>query len=404
MSDWNPEPQPNIGVTAPPEPEQFVGRWWGSRQVRLGAAALIAGGLALGGYGIASAASSHGPAPQSARQALAANSGSSSSSKPAAARPRRGGPVLLGPLGLGVRFGPGGSFAQGGTVTQVTPTTITVDTLFGSTLTVGTDSSTVYNEGGKTVARSAVTVGEQVVFRPLGRPRASSSSGSQPVALVEIVEPQVFGKVVSVNRPQLVVAQQDGLDVTVNTSTSTTYDEVGKGSASASDVQVGTVVSVTGTLSADHDQIDATTIEVVLPSVAGRVTGVSGTTITITSLGGTAETVTTGSSTDFRGPSGTTTIASVAEGDFVLAYGTPGTGNTFAAVTVYVGSAIASTPGVVGGPGVSGGPGGTGGPGGIGGPPGLGGPSGFGGIPGVGSFRNGVAHGSGSVTGNGPAM
>lgn len=214
----------------------------------------------------------------------------------------------------------------------------------------------------------------------------------------------MFGKVVSVNRPQLVVAQQDGLDVTVNTSTSTTYDEVGKGSASASDVQVGTVVSVTGTLSADHDQIDATTIEVVLPSVAGRVTGVSGTTITITSLGGTAETVTTGSSTDFRGPSGTTTIASVAEGDFVLAYGTPGTGNTFAAVTVYVGSAIASTPGVFGGPGVSGGPGGTGGPGGIGGPPGLGGPSGFGGIPGVGSFRNGVAHGSGSVTGNGPAM
>ena len=335
MSDCNPEPRPNVVATALPEPERSLGRWWGSPQVRLAAAGLIAGGLALGGYGIASAASSHDPAPQSARQALAANAGSSSfrSSKPAADRPRRGGPVPLGPLGLGVGFGLGGSFARGGTVTQVTPTTITVDTFFGSTLTAGTDSSTVYNEGGKTVARSAVTVGEQVVFRPLGRARTSSSSSSQPVAFVEIVEPQVFGKVVSVNGPQLVVAQQDGLNVTVNTSTSTTYDEVGK-SASASDVRAGTVVSVTGSLSADHDQIDAATIEVVLPSVAGRVTGVSGTTITITIFGGTAETVTTDSSTAFHGPGGTTTVASVAKGNLVLAFGTPATGNTFAAVTV----------------------------------------------------------------------
>jgi hypothetical protein len=167
------------------------------------------------------------------------------------------------------------------------------------------------------------------------------------------------------------------LNVTVNTSSSTTYEEAGQ-PASASDVQVGTVISVTGTLSSDHDQIDATTIQVVLPSVAGRVTGVSGTTITIKSFDGTAETLTTDSSTVFRKSSGTTTIAAVAKGDFVEAFGTPGTGSSFAALTVYIGSDASF------------GPGGSGAPGGFGGHGGFGGLGGFGRAPGWDS-RSGAA-------------
>ena len=172
----------------------------------------------------------------------------------------------------------------------------------------------------------------------------SASPGSQPVTLVEIVPPQVLGKIVSVNGSQLVVSQQDGLNVTVNTSAQTTYGEVGQ-TASASEVQVGTVVSVTGSLSADHDQIDASTVEILLPSVSGRVTGVSGTTISITTFDGTAETVTTDSSTVFRDGSGTTTIASVAKGDLVQVSGEPGTGNSFAAVAVNLGASVSSGPG-----------------------------------------------------------
>ena len=76
-----------------------------------------------------------------------------------------------------------------------------------------------------------------------------------------------------------------------------------------------TVVSVTGTLSSDHDQIDATTVQILLPSISGRVTGVSGTTISITTFDGTAKNLTTDSSTVFRDESGTTTIAAVAKGD-----------------------------------------------------------------------------------------
>jgi len=63
------------------------------------------------------------------------------------------------------------------------------------------------------------------------------------------------------------------------------------------------------------------------------------------------ETVTTDSATVFRNQSGATTIASVAKGDLLQASGTPGSGNTFAAVTVFVGSGTPSAPGVFAGPG-----------------------------------------------------
>ena len=126
-------------------------------------------------------------------------------------------------------------------MTQVTPTTITVESLFGESTTVTTDSSTAYQESGKKSRRSAVAAGEQVVFLRGGGMAKSASPGSQPVTLVEIVPPQVLGKIVSVNGSQLVVSQQDGLNVTVNTSAQTTYGEVGQ-TASASEVQVGTVV------------------------------------------------------------------------------------------------------------------------------------------------------------------
>jgi hypothetical protein len=374
MSDRNPEPQQELGDAAAVTQAAPDKRRRGSLGVRAAAATVIAGGLAAGGYGVASAASSPSATTRSARQALAT---ASSPSKSAPGHPRLGGPAGL---GLGEGFGLGGSFGQGGTVTQVTPTTITVDSLFGNALTVTTDSSTVYNESGKKVARSAVAVGEQVVFLPAGRPATSSSSGSPLVTLVEIVQPHVSGKVVKADGSQLVVSQQDGLNVTVNTSASTTYDEAGQ-PASASDVQVGTVVSVTGTLSSDHDQIDATTVEIVLPSIAGRVTGVSGATITITSFDGTAETLTTDASTVFRDQSGTTTIASVVKGDLVEASGTPGAGDTFAAVTVYVGSSTTS------------------GPGGLGGPGGFGGHGGFRGGPGGGSWSS-TAPGIGAGAGN----
>src|ERR1017187_3450236 len=211
MSDRNPEPQQELGDAAAVTQAAPDKRRRGSPGGRAAAATGVAGGLAPGGYGVASAASSPSATTRSARQALAT---ASSPSKSAPGHPRLGGPA-----GLGEGFGLGGSFGQGGTVTQVTPTTITVDSLFGNALTVTTDSSTVYNESGKKVARSAVAVGEQVVFLPAGRPATSSSSGSPLVTLVEIVQPHVSGKVVKADGSQLVVSQPDSAPAIATMST-----------------------------------------------------------------------------------------------------------------------------------------------------------------------------------------
>ncbi|MGA3215078.1 MAG: DUF5666 domain-containing protein [Acidimicrobiales bacterium] len=327
------------------------GRGWRSLVLRAAAGTVVVLGLAAGSYGIASAASGHGTAGGTVSLATASSSGSPSKSSPPTSPvlPRLGGPGPIGPFGRwgGRGFG---AYDGGGSITGLSATTITVETEFGESLTVTTDSSTTYSEAGKTVARTALANGEQVSFVPAAlAPSTSTTAGSTVVKRVVIVLPHVSGKVVTVNGSQVVVAEQDGLYVTVNTSTAS-YEEAGQ-SAPSSDVQTGTVVSVTGTLSSDHTEIDATTIDIVLPSVEGRVTGVSGTTITITGFDAKAETVTTGSSTAFLTKAGTkTTIASVAKGDLVEAFGTPGSVGTFAAVTVYVGPAVSALPVLPGGP------------------------------------------------------
>jgi hypothetical protein len=289
--------------------------------------------------------------------------------------------------------GPGGlgsaGFGQGGTVKSLSATTITVETAFRGIVTVTTSASTTYAEGGKKVARSTLVPGDEVAFVPASRPSSSSTSSPTVVSSVEIVLPHVSGKVVSVSGSQVVVAQPDGLKATVNASPSTSYDEAGQ-TATSSAVVAGAEVSVTGTLSSDHFQIDATTIEVLLPSVAGQVTAVSGTAITITSFKGATETVSTGSGTLFRNQSGKTTIASVAKGDFVEAFGTPGSGASFAAVTIEVGPSTSANRTYPGGSGQFG-RGRFGGPGGDHGRPG-----GFGGAAGWGTPGSGATTGAGA--------
>ena len=360
MSDPGPRLQQTPGEPAVTAPKGRGGRGRRSLGLRAAVAASVVCGLAAGSYGVASAASSHGAVARSASLATAPSPVSSSSSTPSTTLPAGRLPRLGGPSGFGY-FGAGrggaAAFGRGGTITGFSATTITVETEFGASVTVTTNSSTTYSEGGKKVDRSALATGEEVMFLPAARPATSSPSSSTVVSAVVIVLPHVSGKVLSVtpggNGSVVVVTQEDGLNVTVNTSPATTYEEAGQ-PAPSSDLQAGDVVSVTGTLSSDHTQIDATTVQIILPSVSGRVTDVSGTTITITVFNGTSETVTTDSGTVFRDKTGTTTIASVAKGDFVQAFGTPGSGNSFAAVTVYVGpltSAAPAFPGGGGGPG-----------------------------------------------------
>ena len=164
------------------------------------------------------------------------------------------------------------AFGESGTISGISATTITVETAFGASVKVTTSASTTYSENGKTVPRSALASGEQVMLLPAAPVLSPGSTRRGHIDFCQDRRDHLaarLGQGSSVNGSVVVVAQQDGLNVTVNTSNSTVYELAGQTTAS-SDLKAGAEVSVTGTLSSDHDQIDATTIDIVLPSVAGR--------------------------------------------------------------------------------------------------------------------------------------
>jgi hypothetical protein len=159
-------------------------------------------------------------------------------------------------------------------------------------------------------------------------------------------------------------------------TSSTAYTEAGR-STTASSVTAGLQIVAVGTLDTDQTDLDASSVQIVLPEAEGAVTAVSGTTITITerspgSSSGTSVQLSTDSSTTFTvqgttpGASTAGSLSSVKVGDQILAQGTPGSSATFAALSVTVLDRSAGTGhfGRHGGPAGGSGGGGFGGPGG----------------------------------------
>jgi len=269
---------------------------------------------------------------RSARQALA------TASEPSKSAP--GHPRLGGPLGSERASGLAAASVKAATVTQVTrqPSRSIHCSATRSTV----DNRLVDRLQRKWQEGRALCGGRWRAGRlpPGGRPATSSSSGSPLVTLVEIVQPHVSGKVVKADGSQLVVSQQDGLNVTVNTSrrrpTTRRTACVGFRRSSRHRRLRHRDAVVRPRSDRRHNGRDRSALY--RRSRDGRLRGDDHD----HSFDGTAETLTTDASTVFRDQSGTTTIASVVRGDLVEASGTPGAGDTFAAVTVYVGSSTTS--------------------------------------------------------------
>lgn len=188
----------------------------------------------------------------------------------------------------------------------------------------------------------------------------------------------VSGSVTAVGTNSLTVLTSDSESVPVTTSSSTKVEILATGaSGSLSDVVVGSYVEVRGPAATDGS-ITAEMI-VVLPGgdqVSGRVTAVSGMTITVQTRDGAIKTIVTTSTTTFRKGPDMVKLSDVTVGADVRGFGTLQSDGSLLATFV-------SIQGAPGGPGGNG-PGGPAGPGGSGGGPGGqgGGPGGPGGRPG----------------------
>jgi len=198
------------------------------------ATAAIAVGLVAGGVGIASAATS----------------GSTSPTPPPA----------------GAHAGPGmDRDGARGTVTAITPTSITITGFGGTATTYTISSSTTFTKGSSPATASDVTVGARVDLQ-------LTAVGSTTVASVRIDVPRIGGTVTAVNGNTITIIDEEGFWRTVSVSSSTTYAKGGS-AASLADVTVGQMIRAEGSIAANHTTLDATSVNIGKPAAGQMAPG-----------------------------------------------------------------------------------------------------------------------------------
>jgi hypothetical protein len=209
---------------------------------------------------------------------------------------------------------------------------------------------------GKTVALSALAVGDRIVFR-----ETRNDDGTHTVIAIVVVQPSVAGTVASVSGSTVTVTERDGGTRTVLLTSSTTYEFAGK-AATKDAVVAGARIVARGTLAADGT-LTATSVEVNAAKAVGTVKEKSASSITLTTRDDSTVVVKVDSGTTYQIDGVTSpTLADIEVGAVVMASGTRNADGSLTATVVRSWAA-----GQDGGPGMGGwgrgGHGGHGGPG-----------------------------------------
>ena len=200
-----------------------------------------------------------------------------------------------------------------GTVSAVTGAAITIGP---SAHTVVTSSSTTFTYGNGTAATLAdVLVGDTISAKGVNTPTAGTIDANSVVIYPVSLSTHVGGRITALGSSSVTIKRNDGATATYATTSSTTYFE-GAAPTTAAALALGEAVDLVLTPTAPQ-AIVKLTIEVV--HLSGTVSGVTGAAITI---GPSAHTVVTSSSTTFTYGNGTAaTLADVLVGDTISAKG-----------------------------------------------------------------------------------
>jgi len=128
-------------------------------------------------------------------------------------------------------------------------------------------------------------------------------------------------RVTAVNGSTINAVTRGDLPVTITVGTATTYREVGKPTASLSDVTVGESIIARGARPAPRT-IQAQVVRILLARVAGVVTAVNGSTLTVTTPQGAQRSVTIASTAAITRAGATTAAASITPTTAIVAAGT----------------------------------------------------------------------------------
>jgi hypothetical protein len=150
-----------------------------------------------------------------------------------------------------------------------------------------------------------------------------------------------FGRVLAVtgvseNENTITATGRRGQAVTVQVSATTTYTEAGA-SASLADIHPGSIIAVRGSIAGTSaTTINATRVAILLPRVAGVVTNVSDTTITLTGFNGASHTVSVTGQTRYQKAGASAVPSDVTTGTAIVAEGTLDSSGTLTAVRVTI--------------------------------------------------------------------
>lgn len=151
-----------------------------------------------------------------------------------------------------------------GIITAIGSSSVTVESANGKSLTFGTTSSTAYVEGGHSIARSALRVGDpaRVMAKGTG---AGSSSSHATASSVDIVRSHISGIVDHVGTTTITMTDFQGFQRAIATSSSTRYVK-GTSSTSRTSVTAGQVVVAIGTVSGGTT-LEATSVIIGAPGL-----------------------------------------------------------------------------------------------------------------------------------------
>jgi hypothetical protein len=150
-----------------------------------------------------------------------------------------------------------------------------------------------------------------------------------------------FGRVLAVtgvseNENTITATGRRSQAVTVQVSATTTYTQAGA-SASLADIHPGSIIAVRGSIAGTSaTTITATRVAILLPRVAGVVTNVSGTTLTLTGFNGASHTVSVTGQTRYQKAGASAALSDVTTGTAIVAEGTLDSSGTLTAVRVLI--------------------------------------------------------------------
>jgi uncharacterized protein DUF5666 len=235
--------EPPASPTAPP-PTAFSATLKSSAVLRVGV--VLAAALVL----LVSAALTFGASP------------APSGAAPQASQPAPGGsgaPRLkdrgLGGPGFRFHLGGGGRFGFGAiSITAIDGSNVSLKTEDGWTRTIAVTGTTKLTRGGAAIALGDLKVGDKVRFH-----ETRNADGTFAIDAVDVVLPQVVGKVTAKTADTITVEPLGGGTATIHVAASTTYRVAGKPNATLADIAVGAIIGAAGQQRADGS-IDAATV------------------------------------------------------------------------------------------------------------------------------------------------